>query len=56
MKLGTAALVGVILSITLVLAGALVITFTALGIVGFVLIMLGICFEIYAVTRPRRAT
>ena len=37
MKLSTAALVGVILSIALVLAGALVITFTALGVVGFVL-------------------
>ena len=55
MKLSTAALVGVILSIALVLAGALVVTFTALGVVGFVLIVLGICFEIYAVTRPRRS-
>lgn len=53
MKLGKAALIGVVLSVVMILAGALVITFTEFGILGFTLILLGICLEIYAISRPR---
>ena len=55
MQLNAASLIGLILSIVMILAGALVITFTDFGVVGFVLIVFGIGFEIYAVTRPRRS-
>ncbi len=42
-----------ILSIALVVSGALVITLSNLGILGWVLIVLGIVAEIVAVTRKR---
>ncbi|ASN38600.1 hypothetical protein CGQ24_05995 [Arthrobacter sp. 7749] len=42
-----------ILSIALVVSGALFVTFSDLGILGWVLIVLGIVAEIIAVTRKR---
>ncbi|WP_166997804.1 hypothetical protein [Paramicrobacterium fandaimingii] len=54
MTLKRTALWRLALSIVLILAGALVVTFTNLGIAGWILIVAGIVVEIIAVTRRPR--
>ena len=53
MSLTRTALLILILSIGLLVGGALVVTFTTLGILGWALIVIGILAEIVAVTRPK---
>ncbi|NKG19127.1 hypothetical protein [Paeniglutamicibacter terrestris] len=53
MSISRTSQVALILSIALVVSGALVVTFSDLGILGWVLIVLGIVAEIIAVTRKR---
>ncbi|MFQ4150518.1 hypothetical protein AAGW05_17840 [Arthrobacter sp. LAPM80] len=53
MLLSRTALSTLILSIGLLVGGALVVTFTPLGILGWALIVIGIAAEIVAVTRSK---
>ena len=53
MLLTRTALLILILSIGLLVGGALVVTFTSLGILGWALIVIGIVAEIVAVTRSK---
>lgn len=53
MSISRTSRLALILSIALVVSGALLITFSNLGILGWVLILLGIGAEIIAVTRKR---
>ena len=55
MMMTRVALSGMALSIALLVAGALVITFTNLGILGWAITVAGILVLIIAVTRPKQA-